>query len=45
MVHGVLLGITSWGTGCAEPNKPGVYTNIPALRSFIDEIIPVNTFK
>ncbi|MEU8566929.1 serine protease [Streptomyces pathocidini] len=37
VAHGRVIGLVSWGSGCGEAGRPGVYTRISSFADFVDE--------
>lgn len=36
---GLVVGLSSWGIGCADKRYPGVYTSVPDVKEWVEQVI------
>lgn len=36
---GLVAGLSSWGIGCADKRYPGVYTSVPDVKQWVEEVV------
>ena len=39
LLRNTIVGVTSFGDGCGDPNYPGVYARITEVKSWIEEVV------